>query len=59
MTPTEIRREYQWDRLEPDHAPLMQVQVLGEIAAQLAELNQHFKVIADTMYADGVAKYGQ
>jgi len=32
---------------------------LREIAAQLAELNTHMKSIADTVYADGMAKYGQ
>jgi hypothetical protein len=40
MKADEIRREFAWDSLEPEYSPLMQVQVLGEIAAQLAELNE-------------------
>ena len=59
MTAEQIQKEYQWDFLEPSHAALVQIQVLGEIAAQLAEANQHLKVIADTMYADGMARNGQ
>lgn len=47
MTAEYIRNEYHWANLEPSHAQLMQVQALGEIAAQLAELNATLKAIAD------------
>ena len=40
MTADQIRKEYQWDTMEPVHAPLLQIEVMGEIAAQLAELNE-------------------
>lgn len=39
MTAEEIRSRYKWDYLEPAHANLVQVEVLSEIAAQLAEAN--------------------
>jgi len=43
MKADEIRNEYRWDALEPDHAQLMQIQVTAELAAQVAELNESRK----------------
>ena len=47
MRPEEIRQTYQWDYIEPQHAALIQIQVIAEVAAQLAELSQHLAQIAD------------
>lgn len=38
---------------------MTQVEVFVEIAAQMAEANQYLKIIADALYADGMAKYGE
>lgn len=40
MKASEIRSRYMWDCLEPKHAHLIHVQAAGEIAAQLAEMNE-------------------
>lgn len=43
MTADEIRKEFKWDSLEPDHAALLHVQAVSEVAAQIAEFNESRK----------------
>lgn len=40
MNADEIRNEYRWDVIDPEYAALMQIQVVAELAAQVATLNE-------------------
>jgi hypothetical protein len=59
MTPNQIRNSWSTPQEEQEWMPMIQAQILQELCAQIAELNVHLKVIADTAYADGMARHGQ